>query len=491
MERRAFVAGGVLLGASAGAVRGLAGPLFGLPVEAAQAAEAPSATPQATPGPRKPGASVDAYRYPRQCPQATSFTVRADGQEVFAYRTSAGVFAAFACSGPVEVEIEAPAPVGSVRVAPSRHGIAATAAGNRVRFVLPRPLKLLVEIEGQEQLFLYADPIEHEVPDPGAKGVHFFRAGQVHEVGELLLRDGETAYLEGGAVVRGCIRATSARGVRIAGRGVLDGGYYRPGVDPRRSLLLEDCRDSRVEDVVMVEPSSWMIVLGACQDVSVRNVKELGAVGSTDGVDIVGSKRIRVQDCFCRNGDDCIAVKSLDLRGHGKSATIDYSGDVEDVEISGCAFLAYIGGQALEIGHELRTASVRDVRFRDCDILGVHGYGGAFGIHNADRAVVSDVLYERIRVEHHYNKLLEFRISRTRWSKDAERGQIRNVTLRDVDVAISQYNPGYSCSMIGGCDPRHTVEHVRFERFRLDGKPATSADELDLYLRNASDVTFA
>jgi hypothetical protein len=45
--------------------------------------------------------------------------------------------------------------------------------------------------------------------------------------------------------------------------------------------------------------------------------------------------------------------------------------------------------------------------------------------------------------------------------------------------------------VIGGCDERHTVEHVRFERFRLDGRPVASADELDLYLRHAAGVSFA
>jgi len=84
--------------------------------------------------------------------------------------------------------------------------------------------------------------------------------------------------------------------------------------------------------------------------------------------------------------------------------------------------MAYVGGQAMEIGHELRTASVRDIRFRDCDVLAVHGHGGVFGIHNADRATVSDVLYENIRVEHHYEKLVDFRIVKSRWSKDDQRG---------------------------------------------------------------------
>lgn len=352
------------------------------------------------------------------------------------------------------------------------------------------PMNLMIEMDGLPQLFLFADSPDSNPPEPEAKGVRYFRAGRSYDAGEIRLRDRETLYIEGGAVVRGWVRATSAEGVRIAGRGVLDGGSNRQGTGHHRSILLEGCRNSAVEDIIMIEPTGWMTVLGACSDVTVRNVKELSNSGGTDGIDIVGSRRIRVENCLLRNGDDCIAVKSLDLRPHDRDATMDYTTDVEDVEIRGCAFLATLGGQAMEIGHELRTASVRNIRFRDCDVLGVHGYGAPFGIHNADRATVSDVLYENVRVEHYYNKLIEFRVVQSRWSKDEERGRIRNVTLRNIDVSVSIYNPGYSCSLIGGLDARHTVEQVRFENFRLNGKPATSADELDLYCTYADSVVF-
>jgi hypothetical protein len=145
---------------------------------------------------------------------------------------------------------------------------------------------------------------------------------------------------------------------------------------------------------------------------------------------------------------------------------------------------------ALDIGHELRTGSIKNIRFINCDILGVHGFGGVFGIHNADRAIVSDVLYENIRVEHHYNKLIDLKVIKSMWGKDVERGQIRNITFRNIDVALSQYNPGYSVSLIGGFDSEHTVENVTFENFRVNEKVMKSADELDLYIKQASGINF-
>jgi hypothetical protein len=62
--------------------------------------------------------------------------------------------------------------------------------------------------------------------------------------------------------------------------------------------------------------------------------------------------------------------------------------------------------------------------------------------------------------------------------------------LRNIDVALSVFNPGYTCSVIGGRDAEHTIQHVRFENFRLDGKRVTTCDEMDLYSKQAADITF-
>lgn len=431
------------------------------------------------------------FSYPRSSPKSPTYQVLVNGQDTFVYHTSAGDFVSVSGMDTPVVDVIASRPFHSARIAPARHAIAPDISGNRCHFTVNHPAHILVESPGLPPLYVFVDEQEEHPPRPDAPGVHYYRAGQVYEVGELRLASNETLYIEGGAVIRGCIRATSATNIRIAGRGVLDGSYYQQGIDSHRSIVLEDCQHCVIEDIVMVEPSSWMIVLGACSDILVKNVKELGEVVSSDGIDIVGSRHIRVENCFCRNGDDCIAIKSLDLRPHDPTCTLDYSLDVEDIEVRGCQFLAYRGSQALEIGHELRTPSVRNIRFIDCDILGVHDFGAPFGIHNADRAVIQDVVYENIRVEHHYDKLIDFRIVRTRWSQDAERGQVCGVLLKNIDVAVSIYNAGYTCSLIGGYDPNHTIEQVRFEDFRMNGAAASGPDDLDLYLRHSHNLTFS
>jgi hypothetical protein len=437
----------------------------------------------------QPAGDVQVYNYPRISPQNENFKVRVNGKDIFVYNTSAEPFAAFSGSGMVHIEVETTQSNPNIGISPKRLGIVPKFDGNKISFDLLAGTNVALVVEGKPLLFIYADKVAENIPSPAAKGVYYFKAGQVYEIGELRLKDNETLYIEGGAVVRGCVRATSAKNVRIGGYGVLDGSYYSKEGN-RRTIVFEDCRNSIIEDITMIEPTSWMIVLGICQDITVQNVKEIGTVSSTDGCDIVGSKRIRIENCMFRNGDDCIAIKSLDLRGHG-SATLDFSSDVEDVEITGCCFVAYMGGTALEIGHELRTGSIKNIRFINCDILGLHGLGGVFGIHNADHATVSDILYENIRVEHYYNKLIDLKVIKSMWGKDAERGQIRNVVFRDIEVTQSIYNSGYSMSLIGGYDSTHTAENILFENFRLNGKKITNADQLELYVKQAKDIKFS
>lgn len=170
---------------------------------------------------------------------------------------------------------------------------------------------------------------------------------------------------------------------------------------------------------------------------------------------------------------------------------VDWRGNVENVTARGCVLWNAEAGNALEIGHELQAGHIRAIRFEDIDIICVHGHGAPFSIHNGDRATVEDVVYENIRVEHHFDKLIDFRIIRSRYNLDEQRGQVRSITLRNIDVIESIYNPGYTISIIGGWDANHTIEGVRFENFRLGGRHITTPEGLPLYTCHCKDITFA
>ncbi len=236
----------------------------------------------------------------------------------------------------------------------------------------------------------------------------------------------------------------------------------------------------------MIHPSMWMVTAALCDRVQIRNLKQIGEVVSSDGIDIVGSQDVLIEGCFLLNNDDCVVVKSH-FGGHRHAKYEDWRRDVRGVLVRACTFLNARAGNVMEIGFELQTDSISDVTFCDIDVLSGHGEGGVFTIHNGDNALVSRITWEEIRVEHFYDKLVDFRILKSRHSGQTERGQMRDIHLKNIRVAEDVYN---SPSLIGGYDADHTVEGVVFENVFLGQKPVLSADDLHLFHKHADGISF-
>jgi len=416
--------------------------------------------------------------------QSTLYRVWVDGQLVKVSHTNMADFAAFECDRPMEIVVEVTKAITEAWIRPLSRGLTPELEENRVHFKISHAQNLCLDLPGQIPLFLYANPPELNRPDARDPKVHFFRSGQVYEVGELELKTDETLYIEAGAVVKGCVRAYDAENIRIGGRGILDGDAGRG--KPAQFVVLERCKNVLVEDIIMIEPKSWMLVLGACRGVRVSNLKQIGEVMSSDGIDICGSKDVVIEGCCLLNNDDNVVIKALAVRGSRYS----WEEDVENIRVRDCVFWNAPCGNAMEIGYELRTARVGDIVFENIDVLCVHGQGAAFSIHNGDRATVENVRWENIRVEHHWDKLVDFRVVHSRYNKDIERGRIRQITLKNIQIVRSPYNAGCTISLISGFDSSKPVEGIVFEDFYFDEKKIMNADDLDLHLRNVRDVTF-
>ena len=279
---------------------------------------------------------------------------------------------------------------------------------------------------------------------------------------------------------------TVKRGIRLCGHGIFDGSFYsKEAGEGFPSIILERCPSVLIEDLTMIRPQSWMLILAACVGATVRNLKQIGEVMNSDGIDILGSRDVLIEDSFFHNNDDCIVVKAFELGRKGAGPIqIDGRENVENVLVRNCTLANWQGGNAMEIGHELSVEHVRGVTFRDIDVLHVHGTGAVFSLHNNDRALIEDVLFDDIRIEHCYDKLIDFRISRSRYSTDTERGRIRNVTLRNIHWTRTPYNLGYTVSLIGGWDAEHTIENVIIENFIIDDRTVLHLDELEINTRH-------
>ena len=436
---------------------------------------------------------MDVYRHPESLPRSRAFSLCINGEPVEVLHTDVADFAICALAPedlPAIVEVTSFHPATAAEIHPVAKNIPASLDGGIVRFTLTQPEKLSIGISGSKPLYLFANPPETDPPAPGDPGVVTFAAGQLHEVPLLTLEEGHTLYLPGGAVLKGRIHIKGKSGLRICGHGIFDGSLFdRDAGERARSIIIDHCSNVMIEEITMVRPSSWLLVLAACAEVTVRNLKQIGEVMCSDGIDVVGSREVLIEDCFLHNNDDCVVIKANFVGYKNNAASrIDARQNVENVLVRRCTLSNWVCGNVMEIGHELSTECIRNITFTDIDVLQVHGQGAVFSLHNNDRALIENVLYEDIRIEHCYDKLIDFRISKSRYSSDAERGHIRGVILRNIQWTRTPYNFGYTVSLIGGWDAAHRIEDVLIDNFRMDGRPVEHLDELEICTRHCRNL---
>ncbi len=438
------------------------------------------------------------------------FTIKANGKDVMVYDVPFASYAVFDFTGKVEVDIQATTDIKWVDVRPLSLGIQPEFKDSFIHLTLTKPCNLSIELNGDYlkfPLYLFTNAPEVNAPKPGDKGVIYFEGGKVHNAGLITPKSGETVYIAGGAVVKGAINASDVENVKVMGRGILLGTDNRAMGVRSRSVDFRNSKNILFKDFLVVDSHSWEVVPTNCNNVEINGLRIISDNGGDDGIDVVSCKNVRITNCFIHTKDDCISIKSM-ARGEPVAA------NCEDILVENNTFWNAAWGNALEIGFELRSAFVRNIVFRDNDIIHVQ-MGAAFSIHNSDSATVENVLFENIRVEQVNQKLIDLGIFRSLWSLDkpptreeqqkqwllgawdnamivpkgteAEhakyRGQIRNVVFKDI--AVDGYKP---FSIINGYDKDHMIENITIQNLTFCGHRVMTTKDLKLYQEFAKGI---
>jgi hypothetical protein len=409
-----------------------------------------------------PAQKLVTYAPPGGTDPAPEFEVEINGEELFVYNTRIAAFAVFSFEGRADIKVSFLSPVYDVDIRPKSKEIAYEVLGDQIRFSLSDPMNISLEVNRniKRPLFIFANPLETDAPEKGDENVIFFEAGRIHTPGEVFIGTGQTVYIEGGAIVRGHFLASGSSNVAIRGRGILDNSHYRKG--EHRPIEINQCENVLIQGIILTESRHWSCPSTASRNVTYDNLKIVSENDWDDGIDIVGSSDVLVNNCFIRTKDDCIAIKS------GVNYFTDfYSGNIVDnVVIQNTVLWNGAWGNGLEIGFETRSDTIRNITFRNCDLIHVEGPEGTFTIHNGDRAVVSNILYQDIRVEDSRGWLIDFRILESRYSKDKERGKIENVRFSNITVGGERF----PYSQIIGFDDTHDIQNVVLEDFTIQGR---------------------
>lgn len=422
------------------------------------------------------------YQWPEYNEKSSSYDLYVDGEKIVVHTTEVADYAIFSIKGNVEVKLKASSELTEHTIKPSRQNVESKTSDNELSFSIDKPCSLLIESADLPDLFIYANPEERNVPDKNDESVVWFEAGQVYDIGVLEIESRQTVYVEGGAVLKGCIHSENSENVSLRGRGIIDASFLES--QSRRMILFEKCRNVLIEGVIATGTPSWNTVIGLCEDVHIDNYKTIGWVICSDGIDVAGSKNVLIENCCIRANDDCVVIKSTSK----PRIYIEWRGDVKNVIVRDCVFYNAEEGNAMEIGYETSAETIEDIVFDNIDVLAAHAHGGVFTIHNGDRAHIKNVRYENIYVEHYFDRLIDFFIQKSRYSIDNQRGTVSNIHFRNIYCVEDKFN---TLSIIGGYDDNHTISDVHFEDFYIGDKKVLCDNDLNLYTRHASNIHYS
>lgn len=365
----------------------------------------------------------------------------------------------FSCAGPLKVQLEMIQEIDSASIHPLSRGIQPKVNGQRLIFLLPGPDKLYIQVNDLPPLCFFANPLETEVPDSADSNVTWFGPG-VHRPGMMHPKSGSTIYIAGGAIVYGGIETDGQSDIRVLGRGILDGNFeYSRMVKPENSSNLE------FNGILIRNGRSWTNTIINCDSVLFENIKVISFRPGGDGINPLNSRHVKINNCFLRCTDDCIAIKAPNTE------IPSY-----DIRVINNTMIGFAYSDGCTIGFETNAPRISDVLVKNCDIIQARGGSrvdghSAFSVICDGPAIIQDIRYQDIRVEEDVLKLFELHITDgTKYGINPP-GFIRNVHVQNISWASKRP------IILRGYDAFHLVQNVVFENCTIQGERLTAMRE--------------
>lgn len=399
-------------------------------------------------------------------------------------RPQQAAFAEFDMSEPVVVRItnHRPEQAADVDVRPHSRGLSVDRQNDSIVLLrLDRPEYLSLEFGGDRlhnlHLLVNAPLTEHHTPSepksidwvaPNSQDVFvegarliYFGPG-VHKPKdlpseEIKIPSNCTVYLAPGAVVKARLIVDRAENVRIVGRGILD--------HPLRGIEITYSRNVLVDGITVLNPAHYTVFGGQSENITIRNIKSFSARSWSDGIDLMCCRHVRVENCFLRTSDDCIA-----LYNHRWW----YWGGSEDFDISHCVFWP-------DVAHPVNIGSHGDdrapqgevlqgVRIHDCDIL----YGreqGLLAINCGDQNVIRDVRFDSIRIEGiQRGRIFDLRVLFSEKYNRAPGDSIDDIHFSHIYVDEDTPDSHLMPSRVDDYDDRHRVHRYEIDDIRIGSR---------------------
>ena len=434
-------------------------------------------------------------------------------------QTEEAAFLQIEADEPLHVEVRYASAPREVTVRPLSRGVKAAVDGCAARLTIEKPGAYTVEADGFHQaLHLFVDSPRDFGVREGDENVLWFGPG-VHRPGVVLLKSGQTVYIDRDAVVYGAFAALDCENVRVCGWGVIDGSWetrvtedYLLLNDAERVLhrldaaaLMEklrqkrvlwggvrflNCKNARMEGPIVRDTATFAVIPAGCDGVLIDDVKTIGMWRyNSDGIDIFNSSHVVIRGCFLRDFDDCIVIKGIvgwDARNNERIS-------VED-SVIWCDW-----GRALEIGAETCAPEYRDIVFRNCDVI--RGSTINLDIQHHNHALIHDILFADIRVEYTRYQLSDvyqhdmtapyappaparhpvplgiYVIDSGLFNDvDYRNGRVKDIVFRDIQLLVDEGVP-QPAPEFKGLDEAHDIRHVLIDNLTVNGRRMGSLEE--------------
>lgn len=396
------------------------------------------------------------------------FKVKADGNSKNVYATANLDFVQLVTDNEIKVEIEYDTAVQSAVLKPFSKGIAPVVNGNKIEFTAKTRDQLCLIVNGDKKrpLFISVNPVIERPEDDG--NTLYFEGEKVFRPGIVSLEDNQTVYIGEDVVIDGGFAIDGKKNVKIIGHGVIK------NLSKNSLIGMTGCENVHINGITVIGAQAWHNPWNHCNNIIAENYKIFGSETYSDGIDMVSCNNVRLKNIMIRNEDDGICIKLANDKGS------------EDIIAEDCVIWSGEQGNSTEIGYELVGPYVRNVTFRNIDVINRGTRSSKFrrsamSIHNAGYAKVSDILYDNVRVEETDENLIHMeRISYSEWGVcegSIEDIKIENVSyLNDVIVPINIINEAAVPGKLS----------VSFKNFNYAGKKIDSLDALKANGLNAS-----
>lgn len=407
-------------------------------------------------------------------------------------QTEQSAYVSLESDGEVTLEITPARPFSDVTVRPLSKNVVPKSDGNKVTVTFTSVGQYSVEFDGKHNILtVFINPEKEFEIDKNSDNVIYFGAG-VHKMTETIRPDnGQTVFIDRGAVVCGSIAAESKKNIRVLGYGILDNGYVERG-GTGGPISLSHCENVRVEGITVVDSCVWSMHFAGCKNVTVDNIKLIGMWRyNADGCDFTNCENAVIRNSYLRNFDDCIVIKGI-----RQDTLLPVTNILAENCVIWCDW-----GRCLEIGAETSAPRMENIKFRNCDLI--HGDTVMMDIQHGDRAEIENVSYEDIRVEYrnphqqpvyqsehdmkyenpdpgYMPPLFVVETHRTWYAVDDTIGDIRHIRFKDIQIFDSDGRIPYSKVHAEAEDT--VIEDVSFENVTINGKKLKSLEEMNIHL---------